>query len=141
MTKRRDYSGIDCLWLGVDKNGHVAAFITAGAGPIPTAALDDVKFDPQRAEEEICSLPKHTQAETISDKGDNSSFLELAERGLFIYDWTDIYKAISKQAGKYELVARPFAPQNIETIRSYGFEFSDCFIPIKGTAGDDNLHF
>jgi len=38
----RDYPwGLDWEWLAVDRDGHVAIFVTAGEGPIPVTILDD----------------------------------------------------------------------------------------------------
>ena len=35
---------IDFVWIGIDKVGHVAAFITAGKGQIPETAMPQVDF-------------------------------------------------------------------------------------------------
>ncbi len=99
----------DCVWLAYDERGAVGAMITAGPGVIPAAVLYGA-IEVAEIESAILTLPETANAKVMRRKGDLSSFIALCRRGLFIYDWTDIYKPISLQTGAYELVAIPDTP-------------------------------
>ena len=53
------------IWLALDRDGHVAAFATGGAGPIPSSVLDDGKI-PEDLELRIRALPRTSAARTWS---------------------------------------------------------------------------
>lgn len=78
--------GIDCVWIATDRAGHLAAFATGGAGPIPQAVL------------------------------------EIAERGIFAYDWSDVHRTRRDEIGAYELIAAPANPIDISRLPQ---EFAD----------------
>ncbi len=117
-------------WLASDGEGNLGAFITAGVGPIPTEALnatavlfDDIEF-------RILQLPCVSQAylpvpvpkscvESAKHGNPNAykipdSYAELAERGLFVYDWRDVHYLMSLDA--YELVVVPSKPITMSSL-------------------------
>ena len=98
---------IECAWLARDALGQLAVFITAGDGPIPTLALGASSFSVDELEGELLELPVSTRARLVAGVGDLSSYAALAERGLFVFDWTDIHRIHREAIGAYELVASP----------------------------------
>jgi hypothetical protein len=101
---------LDCLWLAHDRNNHIGGFVTAGLGPIPVDLLD---LDASKVRESgrlSSDLPKVSGSRLlVSMYKDPSSFLDLAERGIFVYDWTDIHGG-RLYTDAYELVATPTTP-------------------------------
>lgn len=106
MTSPADAAGIDCAWIACDSDGHVAAIITAGSGTIPDSIFDG-PVDLFDLEERLLQLPVLSDAAALATEGDLTSFLDLARRGLYVFDWTDIHRALRKSVGAYEMVARP----------------------------------
>jgi hypothetical protein len=45
-------------------------------------------------------------------------FIDLAERGMFVYDWTDIGRTHRESLKVYEAVAVPVVPATIESLPS-----------------------
>ena len=105
MAHRPYPRGADCVWLASDQNGHVAAFVTAAAGPIPTAVLQTT-LPVEQSEILVCSSPRTTTARLLISVPRPDSFVDLAERGLFVYDWHEY----GRSTGVYEVVATPNDP-------------------------------
>ena len=105
MAHRPYPRGADCVWLASDQNGHVAAFVTAAAGPIPTAVLQTT-LPVEQSEILVCSSPRTTTARLLISVPRPDSFVDLAERGLFVYDWHEY----GRSTGVYEAVATPNDP-------------------------------
>jgi hypothetical protein len=40
----------------------------------------------------------------------------MAERGVFVYDWTDVHRTIRAEIRAYELVARPSIPVTVDAL-------------------------
>ena len=110
--------GIDCVWLASDQEGHLGAFITAGIGPIPVAALDPSHMPVEDIEERICQLPLVSQARLLVSVKRPDDFIDLAERGLFVYDWTDINRTAREALHVYEPVAVPSTPITASSLPS-----------------------
>jgi len=104
----------DWVWLACDRDDLVAAFVTAGTGPIPTAVLDST-LPVEKIETLICSLPSTTGARSLLSKGegDATSFMALAQRGLFVYDWHGVH-SVGMHTRSYELVAVPDTPVRLD---------------------------
>src|SRR4051812_37068933 len=97
---------IDLVWLAVDSAGNLAAMITGGAGPIPGSVL--VHGDKVLGIEELLlALPVLGAASVHVQVPDPGSFKALGERGLFVYDWTDVHRTTASALKAYELVASP----------------------------------
>jgi hypothetical protein len=103
------YPDSDLVWLGLDKDEHVAAFITAGVAPIPLEVLF-VPKDVEQTEAELLKLPKVSGAKLHTKVPNPSSFIELSERGLFVFDWQDIHRVHIEEVGAYEKVCEPIKP-------------------------------
>jgi hypothetical protein len=111
----REYPAqVDCVWLASDRVGQMAAFITAGEGPIPRVLLDHDEFDIEAIEPLIIDLPRVGGVQLLVSVPRPDDFIAMAERGIFVYDWTDIHRA-SDFLRAYELVAIPLSPIN-ETV-------------------------
>ena len=102
--------GIDCVWLASDREGHLGAFITAGLGPIPAEALDSVYMPIEDIEVQLCQLQPVSQAQLLVSVKRPDDFIDLAERGIYVYDWTDINRTASEALRVYEPVAVPTQP-------------------------------
>lgn len=107
MIKRTYPVGLDCVWLAVDGHDQLAAFITAGEGPIPEEILCYPNIGVEDVEATLLTLPKVGAAELRVTVPRPDDFLELAERGLFVYDWTDVHRKNHDRIRSYELVALP----------------------------------
>lgn len=116
MSLRPYPDGMDCVWLASDCAGHLAAFITAGIGPIPVAALDASALHIEEVESSLCELPQVTQAKLLVSVKRPDDFIDLAERGLFVYDWTDINRTARDALHVYEPVAVPVQPIKVSAL-------------------------
>ena len=82
-----------------DPEGLVAYFSTAGAGPIPKAAIEDA----DKLEDvfyRIKELASTGPPVSVSDLLNPPDWRDVAARGFFAYDWSLANK-------RYDLVARP----------------------------------
>lgn len=108
---------LDCVWLAVDSDGHVGVFITAGIGPISEAILGQ-QFPICEIESELTKLPEIAEVNLMADFPFSDSFMELAKRGLFVYDWQNAHRRRSEVKLGYDLVAAPTYPIKIKEIPS-----------------------
>ncbi|BCG75565.1 hypothetical protein MesoLj113a_67230 [Mesorhizobium sp. 113-1-2] len=99
--------GIDCVWIASDSTGSLGAFVTGGEGPIPTRILSNEWIDIVDIEEYIEILPICSKAEFLIPIKGSDSFLSMARRGFFVYDWKDVHRKRSECSKKYEKVAFP----------------------------------
>ena len=106
--------GMDCVWLAADRNGHVGAFVTAGAGPIPLQWLDGEGVQLEDVETLVCNLSHVSQARMLVTMKKPDDFIELASRGVFVYDWQDIHRTSKLSTRTYEPVAIPLTPITVE---------------------------
>ncbi|MBL8297959.1 MAG: hypothetical protein JNN30_06360 [Rhodanobacteraceae bacterium] len=118
MNLRPYPEGIDCVWLASDREGHLGAFITAGIGPIPVVALDAGNMPVEDVEEQLCQLPPVSQAQLLVSVNRPDDFIDLAERGLFVYDWTDVNRTGRDALHAYEPVAVPSKPIAVSSLPS-----------------------
>ena len=99
MNKQQSYPyGIDCTWLGMDKCGAVAAFVTAGQGDVPSAILAGGGIDLREVEYLLMALPVIADVNLLVMVPRPDDFLDMACRGLYVYDWNGT---------RYTLVAEP----------------------------------
>ena len=110
--------GIDCVWLASDREGHVGAFITAGVGPIPAEALSSAYMPVEDIEGRLCQLPPVSQVQLLVSVKRPDDFIDLAERGVFVYDWTDINRTAREALRVYEPVAVPTKPITASSLPS-----------------------
>jgi len=111
MSQQEYPHALDFAWIASDGQEHVAVFITAGEGPILAQALRGDFFPVKEVEPRVLRLSiRPDQAVTyLSDAPNPSSYIALAQRGVFVYDWTD-FTSVRESLNAYELVARPVMP-------------------------------
>lgn len=98
----------DCVWLATDDQGAVAAMVTAGSGVVPASVLSGT-IEVTEIESALLTLSEIGEVTMLIKGGDPSSFIALGRRGLFVYDWTDVYRT-SSEICAYELVVSPDVP-------------------------------
>jgi hypothetical protein len=59
--------GCDFVWLASDLTGNVAAFMTAGAGPVPLSAMNHPMVPAEDAEAAPAELPVVSAAQVLVD--------------------------------------------------------------------------
>jgi hypothetical protein len=99
--------GIDCVWLASDDADRIGVFITGGSGPIPLQSLEASDVQLEFIEELVSNLPVVSSVKLLVSVPRPDSFIELASRGVFVFDWTDVHRTAKQSIGKYELVAVP----------------------------------
>lgn len=131
--------GFDCIWIASDRHRHLGAFFTAGEGPMPVAILEGEPSLFETLERCLQQLPIISQARLLVPMPRPDDFFSLAERGLFVYDWSDFHRTKRAEKGTYEAVAIPSAPiianalpseleQWVETLNIQGLAFSDSSV-------------
>lgn len=109
MEPARPYpEGWDWGWLASDREGHLGLFYTGGHGAVPLAAL--AASYPEDVEQQLQALPQMSDARLLVSRPDMTSFVGPAERGIFVYDWSD------QRTGAYELAAMPYRPRTLEQL-------------------------
>jgi hypothetical protein len=94
----------------LDRDGRVGVFVTGGEGPIPADALLSERVSVEDIEARLHELPSITSAKLLVSLPRPDDFLNLAQRGLFVYDWTDVHRVAAAKLNSYELLAVPDAP-------------------------------
>lgn len=115
MTSDVDPTGVDCAWIASDSVGHLAALVTAGVGPVPAGAFGG-PVDLFDIEYRLLELPVVGDGNGVAGNGDISSFLALARRGFFVFDWTDVHRSARDSLHAYELIAVPTVPVSIPAL-------------------------
>ena len=107
--------GSDVIWLSADCESNVAAFVTGGAGPIPKLFASDLdKFE--LVEDMIAGLLPTGEAEMLTSVKRPEDFISMSQRGIYVYDWCDVYRSDVKRTNAYEIVSRPTAPIKLDSI-------------------------
>ncbi|MDI3282661.1 hypothetical protein [Polyangium sp. 15x6] len=102
--------GLDCAWITSDRNGNIGAFFTAGVGPIPTHALDQAALAVEDIEERLWDLPSTSSGRLLVTVKRPDDFIAMAERGFFVYDWSDVHRVSRDMLHAYEAMAVPLRP-------------------------------
>ena len=118
MNERPYPSGIDCVWLASDGEGRLAAFITAGEGPIPAEALKVDRLPVEDIEGSIGGMLRVSEACLLVEIKRPDDFIAFADRGLFVYDWTDVHRTSRQAVHAYEAVATPTKPISLDRLPS-----------------------
>lgn len=106
-----NYPGwMDVVWLASDSVGHIAAFASAGHGPIPAALLCRGEAAFGVLYDSLEALPRTPGAQRIVALAPDSDFVRWAERGAFAFDWSDIHRVSALRIDTYELYAAPAVP-------------------------------
>lgn len=114
MQERPYPEAMDCCWLASDQAGHLAVFLTNGRGPIPLAAVLDL-YPLETIEEQIMKLPVASDIDLRVRRPRSDRFIALAERGFFVYDWSDAHRT-EAYIDEYELIALPYRPLTLDLI-------------------------
>lgn len=115
MTSNVDSTGIDCVWIASDSVGQIAALVTAGVGPVPAGVLGGT-VDLFDIEDRLLELPVVGDGSGVAGNGDISSFLDLARRGFFVFDWMDVHRIARDSVHAYGLIAAPTVPASITAL-------------------------
>jgi hypothetical protein len=108
MLLEHPYSRAEFDWLACDAEGLLGYFSTAGAGPVPRAAIQDGPFL-EDVLDRVKELGRTGSAISISGLLNPRDWLDVAERGFFAFDW-------SRRHNRYELTAKPSMPRKIVSI-------------------------
>lgn len=103
-------NGFDCVWIASDKEGYLAAFFTAGQGPIPIQATKNEKLVLDDIESEVYKLHPFSDVDLHVSVKRPDDFIEMSKRGFFVYDWRDIVRTNDCLSNSYELVSSPKYP-------------------------------
>ena len=132
-------AGIDFVWLARDREGHVAAFVTAGTGPIPRDALPQVHLEPT-PEELLALLPRCSAVLSLGEHGDTTSFEAMASRGFYVFDWSDAHRSAAKALDRYELVSKPLHAAMVGQLpASLGSIVAAVTLPIESFASSEQV--
>ena len=110
MNDKTYPADIDCMWLAIDQNGQLAVFLTAGFGPVPMIALTQVHSESTNVERLVQDMDEIGEAHLLVTVPIPDDFIDLARRGFFVFDWTDIHRTNRQKIDRYELVAVPNEP-------------------------------
>ena len=114
MDERPYPESIDCCWLASDRDGHLGVFVTRGRGPIPAQALLET-YPLDRIEAQLLALPKASDIELRVRMPRSDRLVALAERGFFVYDWSDAHRT-EQYVDEYELIALPYRPLALDQL-------------------------
>jgi hypothetical protein len=114
MDERPYPDGLDCCWLASDRIGQLGVFVTGGSGPIPAQALLP-SYPLDEIEEAILALPKASDIDLRVRAPRPDRFVALAERGFFVYDWSDVHRT-EQYIDEYELMALPYRPLTLDLL-------------------------
>ena len=131
--------GFDCVWLATDRDGHVGAFVTGGTGPIPVQALNNDPMPVEDIEEQVWKLPRVSGARLLITVVRPDDFVAFAERGLFVYDWSDVHRIKRESIHAYELMAAPVSPITLEALLGETVSFSKGIIRLNQAVFADSL--
>lgn len=124
LTSTKKYTdGIDLVWVCVDKDGYIGAFVTAGIGEIPEIILENNNLLFEKIEDEILSLNKSSNVILTAQLPKSEDFMEIAKRGIFVYDWDNYHQEYSSQPQAYELIATPTTPITVSNISDPNLKF------------------
>jgi hypothetical protein len=108
MPRAHPRWGLEFDWLGVDPQGHVAVFTTAGYGAIPVEVNEHLA-EVDAALERVGQLPvigPAVNVERRSADGDYSDWCAYSAKGFYAYDWQVWH-------GPYQRLSSPAVPISI----------------------------
>ena len=109
----------DYLWLAVDGNGFLAAFLTAGSGPIAVKAIELGQLENAYMEHVVSNMPEWSTSVIVRSVPDPLFYRGVANRGIALYDWvapTDGDLLTTPTA--YRLVAVPSRRASLRSLPS-----------------------
>ncbi len=109
--------GIDLVWIGLDENGFIGAFITAGMGPIPLKAFSSDLIPLQDVENILIGLNKISEVKMQSELPRPDDFITISSKGIYVYDWSDIHRSsFLDEKNAYEIMAIPSNPIKVNDL-------------------------
>ena len=108
MLNEHPYTRVEFDWLACDLDGYIAYLSSAGAGPVPEAAVENSDFL-EGVLDLIRELPRSGAAILMGETSKPPDWKDAAERGFFSYDWSYAHH-------RYELVARPSSPVRLDKL-------------------------
>jgi hypothetical protein len=114
MDERPYPDGLDCCWLASDRIGQLGVFVTGGSGPIPAQALL-LPYPLDDLEKTLLELPIASDIDLRVRVPRPGRFVALAERGFFVYDWSDVHRT-EQYIDEYELMALPYRPLTLDVL-------------------------
>ena len=110
--------GGDYGWLASDRLGQCAYMITAGVGPVP-AGLDEDEYQKiTELGDELIRYPVISDFVVCTDPYSIlDSFTELAQRGIFAYDWSDVHVTSQFKRNAFELIAEPSVALHVNVLQ------------------------
>jgi len=120
FEKSNNYpEGLDCVWVASDDFGHVGAFVTAGMAPVPAVTLSAAYGDILAVGDHLLTLSPVSRAIAERDGTSIADFTTLAERGIYVFDWTDIHRTGKNRLGAYEKMASPDRPLTCDKLTGF----------------------
>ncbi|UVC10595.1 hypothetical protein IHQ71_08420 [Rhizobium sp. TH2] len=114
MTAQGYPEQYDVMWAATDSIGQVGVFFSAGEGPIAKAFLDYEGYEQKDLGGRFGDPPPRGELIRVGGFGDDSVY-ELAERGCYVFDWSDVHRGSGKLHA-YELCAMPSAPWKLSEL-------------------------
>ncbi len=100
----------------MDKFGSLASFTTAGVGPIPKELVRRFPKEFRYTEERIIDLPVISKSILHVEMNDPSSFIDIAKRGIYVFDWSDVHMRQKYALDAYELTVTPLQPLKAQSL-------------------------
>ncbi|MEY2429617.1 MAG: hypothetical protein QOJ40_2502 [Verrucomicrobiota bacterium] len=127
----RDWFAVDGLW-------HLAAFVTAGQGDVPTHLLPRY-LELEQLSDNIVSLPMRGGCDLLHNYPRPEDFVDYASRGIFAYDWMEVHLTANRRQ-HYYLIARPQSPLALSELPP-SFRESFSLVRFESLRFTDTPHF
>jgi len=103
--------GIDYPWIAKDVADQLAIFFNASIGPLPRIGVEYQEKYTDDIQYLVEDLPAVSEYILLSDVPRPDDFIEIARRGFYCFDWSDIHETESGKTGLYHLVSYPILPK------------------------------
>ena len=124
---KMEYPFYDYVWCAKSCDGQLVAFTTGGQGPIPLSVMNLINIE--SLEEAILRLPRVSTATVHASYPKMDSFINIAERGVFVFDWVDVHRTQEGRLQAYELIASP--SKSISELGGFEIpEITDLKLPV-----------
>lgn len=117
--------GWDWAWIASDSKGNIGVFTTAGEGPVPECVLRLDWASVESIEAQIGEMPIISNIKILRPKP-APSFIEFCQRGLFVFDWTDVDDPGVSIVTVYQPIVVPEQPVGIDALPVYLARVADA---------------
>jgi len=104
------------MWIASDSLGQVGSFVTGGQGPIPISLIERGEEFIGGIEASLFDLPICCDSILANEFGMADDFIDLATRGFFVFDWSDVYRTQKHELNVYELKTIPIRPLLVQDL-------------------------